>query len=107
MAGTHSPSTLLKEFRCRGTNAWRHANRRTAMKSQIAATAFAFLVGTSWASAHNRVVIPSVSQPTVVTPETTRSTTVIAPEREKVIREYVHKKPLYSISIFVLDMSFV
>jgi hypothetical protein len=74
------------------------------MKSQIAA-AFAFLVGTSLASAQNTVVVPSDSQTTVVTPETTGSTTVIAPEREKVIREYVHKKPLASISILGLDLS--
>ncbi len=75
------------------------------MKTHLATAALVLLAGTSMATAQDTVIVPSDSQTTVVAPETTGSTTVIAPEREKVIREYVHKKPLASINLLGLDLS--
>lgn len=75
------------------------------MKTYLVTAAFVFLAGTSMAAAQDTVIVPTDSQTTIVTPETTGSTTVIAPERENVIREYIHKKPLASISVLGLDLS--
>jgi hypothetical protein len=75
------------------------------MKSQIASAALVLLAATTIAAAQDTVIVSSGAQTTVVAPEATGSTTVIAPERERVIRQYVQKTPLASIKILGLDLS--
>jgi len=75
------------------------------MKVQVAVAA-ALLLGISGSiAAADDVVVAPGNGTTVVSPDVTGSTTVIAPEQEHVIREYVKKEPLASINILGLDLS--
>lgn len=75
------------------------------MKTYLASVALVIFAGTSMAAAQDTVIVPTDSQTTIVAPDAAGSATVITPEREEVIREYIHKKPLASINVLGLDLS--